>query len=116
MVDLFEKGISFEGSLIVGAVIELLPFVSSGNKRFIKRLQFIQKQTKYGLDSDRDIRVYQLGFSDRHIAADISKELSPLTLNTRNALLEKEQEVMVVLSKYPAFYEEVFFKVKHQAL
>lgn len=65
IVDLCENGFAYDGTLLVGAIIELISLFEINDLNIIKsRFQIFQKQLKYGLPKQADICVFESGFSD----------------------------------------------------
>ena len=112
IVDICENGFAFEGILVLGALIELLPSLPIENvELLIPTLQHLQKRLKYGLPSNHSIVLYEIGFADRVIAIELSpmmQEISP----EKNALIvmlkAKREEVFAILDKYPAYFREAY--------
>jgi len=79
----------------------------------IRLLQLFQKRLKYGLPTEATIILYELGFSDRVIA----QELSDLIVGdsrtaVRRSLKEKQTNIEAVLERYPRYFTaEVFEKL-----
>ncbi|MEX2580540.1 MAG: DEAD/DEAH box helicase [Verrucomicrobiales bacterium] len=73
MVETCENGLSFDGSLIIGAVVEFLELLDGEGTEYLREdLQEIQKRLKYGLPSRATIVLYELGFADRVVATSIA--------------------------------------------
>jgi superfamily II DNA/RNA helicase len=111
-VDLCEGGISFDGSLLIGAVTGLLAHVDSDGTRELRtRLDRVQKMMRYGLPSDSAILLYEAGFSDRAVATELAS-LIGLEHSARHAVLrslrEKSAPASVLLEQYPSYFTAVF--------
>lgn len=115
IVDICENGFAFEGILVLGALIELLPSLSIENvELLIPTLQHLQKRLKYGLPNHHAIVLYELGFADRVIAIELSPiflEISPEKSAVISMLKAKREEVFVVLDQYPAYFRQVYKNV-----
>lgn len=114
VVDILENGMSYDGTLLINAITELVRLqVDERIATSISLLLLFQKQLKYGLPNIEAIILYEMGFSDRVVA----QELAQLLLNTndkhemkRNILL-KEKKVKNILDQYPSFYMDVFDRI-----
>jgi len=72
----------------------------------------LQRQLRYGLSSAKAITLYEIGFSDRVVAGELSSILNNDTVPYRDAIVadlrEKEIRVREVLDKYPAYFSARF--------
>lgn len=110
VVEVCEGTIAYDGALLVSAIcefIELSNHDESGD--LIARLQLFQKRLKYGLPSETTIRLFELGFSDRVIAQDLSASLN-LGSTPGNKIIKKlkqnRDDAMDVMAKYPKYFQE----------
>ena len=79
VVDMCEYGLAFDASLLLGAVTELVDYIApDGSHQLMERLNLLQKMLKYGLSTPGAIVLYELGFSDRTLAAELSSALNLL--------------------------------------
>lgn len=113
IVDLCENAFGYEGTLVVGAIVEMLNLVQTDNREgLIERLEELQRQLRYGLASAKAITLYEMGFSDRVVAAELSSILNNDTVPYRDAIASdlrgKERKVREVLDKYPAYFSARF--------
>ena len=117
VVDICDQALSFEGSLIIGALIEMLDSEDEEDEDIddlIENLLVLQKSIKYGLPTLKEISLYEIGFSDRHIAMEISEELeNEFTSNTaaKEQIRLYNEDVSEIITNYPAYYSEVFREV-----
>jgi hypothetical protein len=102
-VNLAEGGFGYEGSLIVGAVVELLPLADLEYQVDEELLATFQKSLKYGLPDQRSIEIYELGFADRVLAQELAETL-PEAGSTPRSLRRNETAVRSVLEQYPAYF------------
>lgn len=114
VIEICEGGLAYDGALIIGALCEFVELVEQEEtSELISRLQLFQKQLKYGLPNDTAIILYELGFSDRVIA----QELSALWDNQRRIkvkrfLRSKNSEIISLLNNYPHYYlSEIYEKL-----
>ncbi len=111
IVDICENGFSYDSTLLIGALIELIGlFDMEDRTAFIINLQQFQKQLKYGLPNDVSILIYELGFSDRVISQEISRVISLVNNKAEvlNELKEKSEAILNVLTRYPKYYRNIF--------
>ena len=93
IVNICEKNLAFDGMLILGAVIELVPTratrerlekIMSKNYLFdfnvvdvidilLDSLRQLQKAIKYGLPNEKSIKIYEKGYCDRIVAQVIAQ-------------------------------------------
>lgn len=111
MVDVCESGLAYDGALLIGAVIELAAYAGIDPDGAIAgKLQLFQKMLKYGLPSAAMITLYELGFSDRVVAADLTSSLSLVAVLRRDAIRairEQRDAVNTVLQKYPSYFTHI---------
>jgi POLQ-like helicase len=76
IVEMCEGGLAYDASLLVGAIIELAGYAAhDATSELTGKLQLFQKILKYGLPTGTTIALYEVGFSDRVIAAELSISL-----------------------------------------
>jgi POLQ-like helicase len=111
MVEMCESGLAYDGSLVVGAVIELAAYSGiDAEGRIASKLQLFQKMLKYGLATSTTIAVYEAGFSDRVLVADLSSSLNLVAEQRRDvvrAVREQRENVITILQKYPAYFTHI---------
>ena len=112
VVDICENGFAYEGILLLGALIELVPSLPIRDvDSLVRTLQYLQKKLKYGLPNQMQIILYELGFADRVVAIDLSSLLPENTLDKEFAILSlkaKREEVFAKLNLYPSYFSEVY--------
>jgi len=109
LVEICDNSLSYEGALILGAVLELLPLVrNEGLENISDLIEDFQKKLKYGLPSRKAVILYELGFSDRVVAQQLTellgvggtyKETTIIQLN------DNEEAVRSLLTNYPAYFQ-----------
>jgi superfamily II DNA/RNA helicase len=111
VVDMCEGGLAYHGSLVTGAVIELALHAAPELANVLTgRLQLFQKMLKYGLPTASAIAVYEAGFSDRVVAADLSASLGLVADQRSDAVKMLRQEsntVLPLLQKYPSYFTHI---------
>ncbi|CVP16390.1 hypothetical protein [Streptococcus pneumoniae] len=63
------------------------------------------KKLKYGLPLEKEINIYELGFSDRIVVQVIGQEINSVSKNQiRNEIKRKSIELKGKLTEYPSYY------------
>jgi len=111
-VDVCENGFAYEGILVLGALIELIPIAPiEGADLLMAKLKYLQKRLKYGLPNETAIIFYELGFADRVVAIDLSSMYDEI-ISTKDlaiqALKIRSEEVLAKLRTYPSYFSEVY--------
>lgn len=101
IVEFCENTLAYDGSLFIGAIIELLPNIYCGSDitNIIENLKLIQKRFKYGLSSKLEVILYELGFNDRTIVQKLNIHLN----NIPERSLKKH-----IIKKYLHDNKEIF--------
>lgn len=112
VVDVCENGFAFEGILILGALIEMIPEMQIDNSELlINNLKRLQKRLKYGLPNETSIVFYELGFADRVVAMDLSS-LFEEVISTKDLAIQvlkvQREQVFAKLDTYPSYFSEVY--------
>ncbi|WP_424161166.1 DEAD/DEAH box helicase [Bacillus amyloliquefaciens] len=117
VIDIFENALAYEGTLVLGAIIELIEFInpeSEGDKEIIDDLKGLQKSLKYGLTSSSEILLYELGFADRVVSQDISSVVDE-NIFLKKALIEEIKQkkgiIRKLLKKYPSYFIMILDKI-----
>jgi hypothetical protein len=114
VVELCENALAFEGVLVVAAIIEALRLEDHEEDAVVEQLEILQKRLKYGLKEQRAILLYEVGFADRVIAAELAEVVGPRA-TTKSRLLrimrEKREIVSEALAEFPAYYSFVWKSV-----
>lgn len=111
IVEICDNSLSYEGTLFLGAVLELITLVKNeGSDDLIELIEEFQKKLKYGLPSRKAVVIYELGFSDRVIAQQLSALLGVSGTHknvTVNQLRDNEETAKALLSKFPAYFQMI---------
>lgn len=111
LVEICDNAVSYEGSLILGAVIELLPLVKEEDiDDLINLLEMFQKKIKYGLPSRKAIIIYELGFSDRVLSIELDQTLDKVNIQKHQVIKEIKENVEAVkklLENYPSYFQVI---------
>jgi len=108
IVDICQNSLSYEGSLIIGAISELVEFLRpDDNELLINKLHQFQKMLKYGLPEMTAITLYEIGFADRVIAMDLDSIIGMTDGKKKSViweLINNKEQVQEILNKYPSYY------------
>ncbi len=108
VIDVCENGFGFQGSLIVGAIVEIISVEVPVEDDVKNRLLHLQKALKYGLPTKTAIIIYELGLVDRQLAQKLHEEVN-ITGDTMHAVVESikenDDEVVRIISTFPAYFE-----------
>ncbi|MCD7878874.1 MAG: DEAD/DEAH box helicase, partial [Candidatus Gastranaerophilales bacterium] len=114
IVEFCENTIAYDGSLFIGAVIELLPSINCGYDitNIIENLKLIQKRFKYGLSSNIEIILSELGFNDRTIVQELSIYLQNIPERfikkhiIKKYLSENKEMLRPIFMTFPSYFAE----------
>ena len=73
IVEVCENGFGYQGSMVIGACIDLLDADEVGDSDVKQQLRRFQKALKYGLPSELAVAAYEIGMSERSLAIEISQ-------------------------------------------
>ncbi len=111
-VDICENGFAYEGILVLGALIELIPTTPiEDTDLLIGKLKYLQKRMKYGLPNETAVVFYELGFADRVVAIDLSSIFEEIISGKElaiQALKARSEDVLAKLGAYPSYFSEVY--------
>lgn len=107
VVDICENGLAFEGTLVISAVTELVELMQPENQDvLIWNLRELQKRLRYGIPASA-IVFYEMGFSDRVVAQELSDVVNAAFRNRTpmlDAMRQQERQVREALGKYPSYF------------
>lgn len=105
VVDMCENGLGYDGTLIIGAINELL---SEDRADLIKKLSELQKRLKYGISSQASISLYELGIADRSLVEEIASHINDPKLASKRKVLRwlksNESEIRQLSNNYPDYF------------
>ncbi len=107
-VDLCENALGYEGSIIAGAVSEMVELQSPESEWLLRMLATFQKRLKYGLPGEREVILYELGFADRPLSQDLAQVLAQTEPSKRfilDALRARRRDIEAVLADYPSHFQ-----------
>lgn len=107
-VDICENALGFEGTLIVGAIAQLLEHMNRDDYAIaITRLNTLQKRLRYGLATSLEVVIFELGFADRPLALELEALLGnakPARSSLLQSIRQNEAQVRTLLDKYPSYF------------
>ena len=107
IVDLLENKLAFESSLVFGAIIDIISEVDEITENAQDLIKLLQQQIKYGLSDKIEILIYEMGFIDRVIVADLKKSLHIDKLSRHNIRkILKTPEAKNIMLKYPSYFRQ----------
>jgi superfamily II DNA/RNA helicase len=110
IIDICESGLAYDGALLVSAICEFVEMLDSeGTSELVDRLHLFQKQLKYGLPTETDIALYELGFADRVISQDLATSLNLSTMGKKDlmrALKSYWEKATEVMERYPSYFQK----------
>lgn len=117
IVDIFENGLSYDGTLFINALIVLIEdLAQEKTEKLLELLKLLQKRMRYGLPSQNAIVVYELGFSDRFIAMDLANSLGNQNINSmgvKNMITQRSSSIEQKIMSYPSYFIEVAINISN---
>lgn len=111
ILDICHNTFSFGTTLIIAAICEVLKLEDDNdNEELITDLNMLQKMIKYGLPNPLAIAFYEIGFSDRVIAIDLSinfDNFSPIRSELIEQIKSKKEILLLSLLKYPSYFQNL---------
>lgn len=102
IISICDNGLGYETSIILNAINNNLEKIV-GEK--LNVLTMLIKRLKYGLPLEKEINIYELGFSDRIVALVIGQEINSVSKNRiKNEIKRKSIELKDRLMEYPSYY------------
>lgn len=110
MVEMGEGVLGFDAALLLGGIAELLSLVTTDGSDSVKVVGRLQKRMRYGVPSMSAVILYEAGFADRVLAAELSgvTGAADTRLDAIERLREHRDAASAILSKYPQYFREVF--------
>ena len=88
--------------MVLNAINNILEELVGGE---LEVLTMLIKRLKYGLPLEKEINIYELGFSDRIVVQVIGQEINSVSKNQiRNEIKRKSIEMKCKLTEYPTYY------------
>lgn len=107
VVNFFDSGINYNCCVMVNALAEL---IGDKDEKTTNILKFLQRQLKYGLPTNKEICIYELGFTDRCLVQELKKYVDEEYDKDliRQNLLKNTDTVLEILNKYPSYFGSIF--------
>jgi len=111
IVDLCENGLSYDGSLLINAVVEVLELIHDDIEidELKNELTLLQKKIKYGLPNESSIIIHELGFTDRVISQEISESIKEAgsKIEVKDFIKKNQDLLKSILENYPLYYQSI---------
>lgn len=110
IVQICEKAISFEGTLVLSSIIEFLKLYEErlDTADLEQSLKVFQKKMKYGLNSMNAIITYELGFNDRFLSNELAGLINENSTYSRiKRFIKNDSSSETIIDSYPSYYKKV---------
>jgi len=114
LIDICEGSFSYETSLVLAALVEMISLNENSNEEKIdlltNNINSLQKRIKYGLPTELAIALFEIGFADRVIAIDLSLKFSDFPTEQKSLkyqIARNKQLFMKAINIYPSYYTNV---------
>jgi len=108
IIDMFENGLSYDGTLFINALIILIEASDQENiNGLVNNLKFLQKRIKYGLPSKTAITIYELGFMDRFISMDLANFIDMHeadSIRVKDIIKNPSKALFDKITTYPSYF------------
>ena len=102
IISICDNGLGYETLMILNAVNNILEELFGEKMEVLTRLI---RRLKYGLSLEKEINIYELGFSDRIVVQLIAQEINSLSKNQiRSEIKQKSSRIEDKLSDFPSYY------------
>lgn len=113
VVDLCEQAFSFEGTVLIAALTEILTLQvgAEAAQSTAHHLNVLQRRMKYGLPTQTAISVHELGLSDRVVAQEVASVIGGEGFGrteARFAMRLRSKRLQPLLDSYPSYFREKF--------
>lgn len=107
LVEIFDGCLSYDGSVLINSIMEML-IDNNSSSEIKEKIQWYQKQIKYGLPSKESIVLYEIGFCDRTLAQKLAPLFSGIDKKERMIvqLIISEPQTRKILAEYPSYFEK----------
>lgn len=114
LIDICEGSFSYDATLVLASVVEMISLTEIISEEKIdlltNNINSLQKRIKYGLPSELAISFFEIGFSDRVIAIDLSLKFPNFSTKQKllvNEIIRSKQLFLEALEIYPSYYISV---------
>lgn len=109
IISLCDKGLGYETSMILNSINNILEELVGEKIDVITKLT---RRLKYGLSLDKEINIYELGFSDRIVVQLIGQEIKSQSKNQiRNEIKRDSARLKDKLSDFPSYYIQLINEI-----
>ncbi|CTF97148.1 TPA: DEAD/DEAH box helicase [Streptococcus pneumoniae] len=105
IISICDNGLGYETSMVLNAINNILEKLVGEE---LDVLTMLIKRLKYGLPLEKEINIYELGFSDRIVVQVIGQEINSVSKNQiRNEIKQKSARLEDKLSDFPSYYIQI---------
>jgi len=105
IISICDNGLGYETSMVLNAINNILEKLVGEE---LDVLTMLIKRLKYGLLLEKEINIYELGFSDRIVVQVIGQEINSVSKNQiRNEIKQKSARLEDKLSDFPSYYTQI---------
>lgn len=105
IISICDNGLGYETSMVLNAISNILEELVGEE---LDVLTMLIKRLKYGLPLEKEINIYELGFSDRIVVQVIGQEINSVSKNQiRNEIKRKSARLEDKLSDFPSYYTQI---------
>lgn len=105
IISICDNGLGYETSMILNAINNILEELNGEKTDVLNKLV---KRLKYGLSLEKEINIYELGFSDRIVVQVIGQEINSISKNQiRNEIKQKSIDLKGILTDFPSYYTKL---------
>lgn len=109
IISICDNGLGYETSMVLNAINNNLEKIVGDR---LEVLTMLIKRLKYGLPLEKEINIYELGFSDRIVAQVIGQEINSVSKNRiKNEIKRKSNELKDRLMEYPSYYIQLINEI-----
>ena len=109
IISLCDNGLGYETSMILNSINNILEELVGEKIDVITKLT---RRLKYGLSLDKEINIYELGFSDRIVVQLIGQEIkSQSKEQIRNEIKRDSARLKDKLSDFPSYYIQLINEI-----
>lgn len=109
IISICDNGLGYETSMILNSINNILEELV-GEK--IDVLTKLTRRLKYGLSLDKEINIYELGFSDRIVVQLIGQEINSQSKDQiKNEIKRKSAVIKDKLSDFPSYYIQLINEI-----
>ena len=109
VISICDNGLGYETSMILNSINNILEELVGEKIDVITKLI---RRLKYGLSLDKEINIYELGFSDRIVAQVIGQEINSQSKDQiKNEIKRKSAGIEDKLSDFPSYYIQLINEI-----